>query len=221
MLNISIVYDNTVYQKNLTADWGFAAYIETDEMTLLFDSGSDGPILLENMNKMGLDPKKVDTVFISHHHFDHTGGLAEFLHTNPDVDVFVPASLRGVRRAKSITHVDEPIALSENIYSTGELKGIEQSLVIKTSEGLVVIAGCSHPGLSNILKTAKLHGKIHLILGGFHGFDEFEALNDVDFICPTHCTKHIEKIKNIYPEKYVLGGAGRTIDLPFKESTNT
>ncbi len=220
MLKIHIIYDNTSIRKDLEADWGFAAYIETENKTILFDAGSDGHILLGNMKKMGLDPQKVDTVFISHHHFDHTGGLASFLHENPDVDVYVPASLRGIRRAKSITYIDDPIVLSDKIYSTGELKSVEQSLVIKTPEGSVVIAGCSHPGLSDILEAAKIHGKIHLALGGFHGFEEFDALRAVEFVCPTHCTKYIEKIKKIYPEKYIHGGAGCTIDLPIKENQN-
>ncbi len=217
MLKISIVYDNTIYQKNLVADWGFAAYIETDDINILFDSGSDGNILLENMKIMGLDPKKVDTVFMSHHHFDHTGGLAAFLRENSNVDIYVPASMRGVRRAKSVTHVHGPLALSDKIYSTGELEGIEQSLVIKTSEGSVVIAGCSHPGLEKIVKVAQGYGRIHLLLGGFHDFEKFDVLKDVEYVCPTHCTKHIKRIENLYPEKYIPGGAGRKIETPINK----
>ncbi|MCF7832222.1 MAG: MBL fold metallo-hydrolase [Candidatus Marinimicrobia bacterium] len=218
MLKISIIYDNTTYQKNLIADWGFAAYIETDEKHILFDAGSDGTILLENMRKMGLDPKKVDTVFISHPHFDHTGGLAAFLHENPDVDVYVPASLRGVRRAKKVIHVDEAIELTDTIFSTGELQQIEQSLIIKTPQDLVVLAGCSHPGLENILKVARELGNIHMTIGGFHGFDQFDVLKDVDLVCPTHCTQHIKKIHDLYPEKFIQGGAGRRIEIPYKEN---
>ncbi|RKY56812.1 MAG: MBL fold metallo-hydrolase [Candidatus Neomarinimicrobiota bacterium] len=218
MLKISIVYDNTIYQKNLVADWGFAAYIETDDITILFDSGSDGHILLENMGKMGLSPKKVDTVFISHHHFDHTGGLAAFLRKNPDVDVYLPESLRGVKRAKNVIHVDKPIAITNTIFSTGELMKIEQSLIIKTPQGLVLIVGCSHPGLENIIKVAAKYGTIYMVLGGFHGFEKFDVLKDVEYVCPTHCTKHIKRIENLYPEKYILGGAGRKIEIPINET---
>lgn len=213
MLKITIIYDNTVISKELEPDWGFAAYIETDEKTILFDTGSDGHILLDNMAKMALDPQKIDTVFISHHHFDHTGGLAAFLHENPDVDVYVPTSMRGVRRAKSVTHVDEPLALSDTIFSTGELLNMEQSLVILTPKGSVVIAGCSHPGLDKIIHAAKRHGKIHMILGGFHGFDHFDVLEQVDRVCPTHCTQHINQIKKLYPDKYIPGGAGKKIKI--------
>ena len=218
MLKISLVYDNTLYKKNLIADWGFAAYIETDEKTILFDAGSDGHILLENMKNMGLDPKAVDTVFVSHNHFDHIGGLAAFLHKNPDVDIYVPESLRGVRRARNIVHVNEPIAITNMLYSSGELKGIEQSLIIKTPQGLVVIAGCSHPGLDYIMKVASKYGKIYMILGGFHGFDQFDILENVDLVCPTHCTRHITKISERFPEKYIQGGAGRCIEIPYKEN---
>lgn len=213
MLKISIVYDNTIHQKNLTADWGFAAYIETDERHILFDTGSDGHILLENMKRMGLDPEAVDTVFVSHNHFDHIGGLAAFLRENPDVDVYLPESLRGVRRAKNVIHVSKPIAITNTLYSTGELIGGEQSLIIKTPQGLVVIAGCSHPGLNNIMKAAGRYGKIHMILGGFHDFDQFDILEDVDLVCPTHCTRYITKISERFPEKFIQGGAGRCVEI--------
>jgi len=218
MLKISIVYDNTIHQKNLTSDWGFAAYIETDERHILFDTGSDGHVLLENMKRMDLDPKAVDTVFVSHNHFDHIGGLATFLRENPDVDVYLPESLRGVRHAKNVIHVNKPLAISTTLYSTGELKGIEQSLIIKTPQGLVLIAGCSHPGLDNIINAADKHGKIHMIIGGFHDFDQFDILQDIDYVCPTHCTRHIKKISERFPEKFIQGGVGRCIEVPFKEN---
>ncbi|MEA2077500.1 MAG: MBL fold metallo-hydrolase [Candidatus Marinimicrobia bacterium] len=213
MFKISIVYDNTAYEKTLIPDWGFAAYIETDDKHILFDAGSDGDILLKNMRQMGLDPKKIDTVFISHNHFDHIGGLAAFLHENPNVDVYIPKSLRGVRRAKHVVHVSDPISISDTLFSTGELNGIEQSLIIKTPQGLVVVVGCSHPGLENIIMNANVHGKTHLLLGGFHDFDQFDILENVDLVCPTHCTRYIKKISERYPEKYIRGGAGRCVEI--------
>ncbi|MBN2482150.1 MAG: MBL fold metallo-hydrolase [Bacteroidales bacterium] len=194
-------------------DWGFSCLVEAHNRTILFDTGSNGAILLENMKKLNIAPSSVDDVFISHAHFDHIGGLSAFLNMNDQVNVYVPVSLRGVRKAKKVIHVDKPMELYENFYSTGELEDIEQSMVVKTDKGLVLIVGCSHPKMKNILDSASQFGNIYAIIGGLHGFDEYELFNDLEYICPTHCTRHIAEIKALYLEKYIEGGAGKIINL--------
>ena len=103
--------------------------------------------------------------------------------------------------------------LHENIFSTGELDHIEQSMAVKMDKGLILIVGCSHPKMESILKAASQFGKVYAIIGGLHGFNEFELFKDLGVICPTHCTQHITEIKSIYPEKYIEGGAGKIIEL--------
>src|SRR6056297_3602522 len=78
-MKLTILYDNTVFNRELTPDWGFAALVEAHGRKILFDTGSDGDILLKNMQKLGIHPAEVDEVFISHAHFDHVGGLSSFL----------------------------------------------------------------------------------------------------------------------------------------------
>jgi len=212
-MKITILYDNTVFLSGLKSDWGFSCLVETHNRTILFDTGSNGSILLENMKKLDIDPLSIDEVFISHPHFDHVGGLSAFLNKNNNVRIYVPILLRGIRNAKEIIYVDEPIELHENIFSTGELDHIEQSMAVKTNKGLVLIVGCSHPEMENILKAASQFGKVHAIIGGLHGFNEFELFKDLGVICPTHCTQHIAEIKSLYPEKYIEGGAGKIIEI--------
>jgi 7,8-dihydropterin-6-yl-methyl-4-(beta-D-ribofuranosyl)aminobenzene 5'-phosphate synthase len=212
-MKITILYDNTVFQNDLESDWGFSCLIEAHNRTILFDTGSDGDILLENMKKLNIQPSSIDDVFISHAHFDHIGGLSAFLNENHQVNVFVPVSMRGIRKAQKIVHVDRPLALYENFFSTGELENIEQSMVVKTDKGLVLIVGCSHPKMKNIVEAATQFGKIYAIIGGLHGFNEYELFKDMEVICPTHCTQHIAEIKALYPEKYIEGGAGKIINL--------
>jgi len=212
-MKITILYDNTAFKSGLKPDWGFSCLVETHSRTILFDTGANGSILLANMNKLDIDPLSIDEVFISHPHFDHVGGLSAFLNKNNNVKIYVPVSLRGIRNAKEIIYVDEPIKLHESIYSTGELDKIEQSMAVKTDKGLVLIAGCSHPKMENILKAASQFGKVYAIIGGLHGFNEFELFKDLGVICPTHCTKHIAEIKSLYPEKYIEGGAGKIIEI--------
>ena len=213
-MKITIIYDNTAYVEDLQPDWGFACVVEHDAHTILFDTGTNGAILLSNMEHLNIDPASIDEVFISHAHFDHIGGLSMFLNVNNDVKIYCPESLRGVRGAREVISVGSaPVQLHENIYSTGELEHIEQSLVVKTEKGVVLIVGCSHPKMSTILDAAKQFGKIHAIVGGMHGFSDFDLFEAVEHICPTHCTQYIKQIKSRYPDAYIRGGAGRVLEF--------
>ncbi|MFP4621829.1 MAG: MBL fold metallo-hydrolase [Bacteroidales bacterium] len=212
-MKVTILYDNTAYLDELTPDWGFAALVEAHDRTILFDTGTEGSILLDNMKKLDFDPRVVEEVFISHAHFDHVGGLSSFLNENSDVKIYVPPSLMEVHHGRETIHVDQPMKLHEHFYSTGEIDQIEQSLVVQTDKGLVVLVGCSHPMMNDILSTASQFGNIYGIVGGLHGFREFELFRDIELICPTHCTQYIKEIKRLYPDKYVEGGAGRIIEI--------
>jgi len=212
-MRITIIYDNESGKEGLKADWGFSCLVETDERKILFDTGANGSILLENMKVLDIDPTAVDDVFISHTHFDHIGGLSAFLNKNSNVVMYVPASLRGIRSVKEIVYVDKPIQIMEHVNTTGLLKDIEQSLVIQTTKGSVIVVGCSHPGLGDILKAAARFGEPYAIIGGLHGFREFTLIEQMQTICPTHCTEHILEIKSLYPGKYIPGGAGEVITI--------
>ena len=213
-MKVVIIYDNSTYRKDLQANWGFSALVEVENTPkILFDAGADGKILLSNMEKLGVNPLSIDEVFISHSHFDHVGGLSTFLNQNREVKVWVPPSLRGVKNAKEVIPIEGPTEIHPGIYSTGELEGIEQALAVKTSKGIVLVVGCSHPYMGNILEAAQQFGKLYGIIGGLHSFSELELLSDLELICPTHCTQHKEEIKKRYPQKYIEGGAGRIIEI--------
>jgi uncharacterized protein (DUF885 family)/metal-dependent hydrolase (beta-lactamase superfamily II) len=231
-LRMSIVYDNTAYDPELEARWGFAAVLEYDGHTLLFDTGGDGLTLLNNMEMMGLDPQTIEAVILSHIHGDHTDGLEGLLNTGVRPKVYVPVSfpssfkdLIGART--EVVEVTDPLEIYPGVHSTGELRAAvnEQGLVVETSEGSVVITGCAHPGITRMVRTAGriVDDEMALVIGGFHLGDaapsriegiiaDFRELG-VRQVSPTHCTgeKAINMFTEAYGEDCVQGGVGRVI----------
>lgn len=213
-MKITIITDNTVYRPGLKSEWGLSCLVEVENTPrILFDTGASGPVFLHNMKKLDIDPKSIDCVFISHDHWDHTGGLRAFLELNKDVRLFFPSSFPDVNNldVKEAVKVKDSLKIYEDVFSTGTLKDIEQSMVVKTDKGSVVIAGCSHPGVGNILRSAKNFADVAVLIGGLHGFSDFELIKDLELICATHCTQHKDKIRQMYMDRFIEGGAGREI----------
>ncbi len=67
--------------------------------------------------------------------------------------------------------------------------------------------------MGNILGAAGKFGKIYGIIGGLHGFSEFNLFKGLELICPTHCIQHKKEIKQLYPRQYITGGAGKIINI--------
>ncbi|MDW7771362.1 MAG: MBL fold metallo-hydrolase [Desulfobulbaceae bacterium] len=178
-LKITIIYDNNPYGRGLTTGWGFSCFIRGMEKNVLFDTGGDGKVLLANMKKLGIDPGGVDIVVLSHVHGDHIGGLEGLLAVNPAVAVYLPGSfparIKDTLKSAGIRtrEVHELTMVCENVYATGEY-GVElkeQSLLIQSGRGIIVITGCAHPGIVEILIAAKklLHADaVLLTIGGLH-----------------------------------------------------
>jgi len=234
-LRLSILYDNYVHLTGTQAEWGFSCLIEGTEKTILFDTGTSGDILRHNVRTMNVDLTKVDLIVLSHEHQDHTGGLTSVLEVNPEVTVYLPASFstRLVRKVQqhgaTVVTVDKSTQICENVFSTGEMgtQILEQSLVLTTPKGMVVITGCAHPGILNIVKQAKKMFKqeIYLVLGGFHLgqfsendvnaiIAEMKSL-DVKYVGPTHCTgdRAIECFRKAYADNCISLGTGKVLTI--------
>jgi len=216
-MKLTIVYDNELYKKNigLKSDWGFACLIETIDETILFDTGAKGKILLNNMDKLGINPSTINKIVISHEHWDHDGGLEALIHFIDDAELYRLENKTQGGKIKLIT-VEEAQMIAKYTYTTGRLKGMpidEQSLVLKGEKGWYVLAGCSHPSVKTIFDVAKRYGDIIGIIGGLHGFDDFPILGNLEVICPAHCTKYKKKIYELFPKTSVECGVGKIIKI--------
>ncbi|HUT98850.1 MAG TPA: MBL fold metallo-hydrolase [bacterium] len=212
-MRLTIIYDNEAARGDLRADWGFACLVEAHGRRILFDTGARGDILLGNMDRLGLDPAAVDTVFISHAHWDHTGGLEAFLEHNATARLYAPESWREAPADREVVRVRPPVELGPGLRSTGELKDVEQSLLVEVEGGLAVVVGCSHSGVGTILRRAERYDRPRALIGGLHRFSDFDALAGLALVCATHCTAHGGEIKRLYPRAWTEGGAGRVIEL--------
>ena len=213
-MKITIIYDNCTVKEGLKTGRGFSSLIETDDAPpLLFDTGADGATLLHNMKQLGIDPDHIGVIVISHHHSDHTGGLSDILETNKYVEIYVPASTVVRLPWRKVVQVSQPVQISESVFSTGELQGIEQALAVKTSKGIVAVTGCSHPGVVEILDAASRYGKVYGIIGGLHGFRDFGRLKGLSLICPCHCTQYKSALRSLFPDQYISCGAGLELEL--------
>jgi 7,8-dihydropterin-6-yl-methyl-4-(beta-D-ribofuranosyl)aminobenzene 5'-phosphate synthase len=117
------------------------------------------------------------------------------------------------------------IALVSDTPGTKELK--ELHLAVNTPEGMVLVVGCSHPGIERIVEAAaSINSKIHLIAGGFHLVvapddvvatvvaslkNKFKA----EYIAPGHCTGEptFAALKQAFGDRYLYAGVGTTLAL--------
>ena len=230
-LKLIIVVDNYPNSELKTA-WGLSILVKTPKNTILFDTGPDPGILRENLKKLGVDPSEIDFVVISHEHGDHINGLSYLAKVRPGLKVYVPkgtAERIGIR-GLDIKEVDKTTEVAEGVAIIGWLYGppAEEALAINVEgKGLVILVGCSHPGVVNIVAKAKteLGIKPYLVLGGFHmmGVSEYTCKETikrlielgVKKIAPIHCSG--DKIRSIlekeFPQNWLKCHVGSVIEV--------
>lgn len=135
------------------------------------------------------------------------------------------ANFQLVDKNTQITDDISLIALVSDKPGTLELR--ELSLAINTSEGMVIVVGCSHPGIDKILEAAStINPRIHLVTGGLHllvaSDSDIEnivtAMRDrfkVEYVAPGHCTGEpaFTALKKAFGDRYLYAGLGTTLAL--------
>ena len=239
-IRITILCENLVGKLVGSGEHGFSAFIETDKGNYLFDTGS-GRSIVPNSLTLNKDLKSIRKIFLSHGHYDHTGGLSEVLKLKGKVDVHAHPHVfldriavfkeedREIKRFIGIRYKKryleslganfvfntDFIEVEKGLFLTGEVprqtnfekadprlfsemdgtmtKDLfldDQSLILDTDKGIVLILGCAHAGMINIInhvinKTGK--EKFYAIVGGTH----------LDFLTPEQLEESIKSLKRM------------------------
>ncbi|MFX1604736.1 MAG: MBL fold metallo-hydrolase [Promethearchaeota archaeon] len=237
-VKISVLVEDTA-NGTLSTAAGLSIFVETENLAILFDAGPSDSVLRDNSVSLGIDLEaSCDFVVLSHEHGDHAVGLSYIsdIHDNLTLytrDVVPPSS--GTFTQQSWWNDFTKIRVGDTFeLATGIAlipMGFEHALVLYVKNlGLVVLVGCSHPGVDNLVARAiDTFGvdDVYMVMGGFHIGEGFasqdqrsaaiDALIDIDvqYICALHCAGDATRnyVQSNYPDHYVEARVGYQIVL--------
>lgn len=157
-MKIITLIENVAYQRDLFAEHGLSFYIDNGTKKILFDTGQTGHFI-HNAKILNIDLEAVDYVVISHGHFDHTGGLYDFLKINKRAEVIVKKEAfnpkyKGKNRFigvdyepaiidKRVTYIEKPRKIDDDIYVMPEITIHNpddtsfQPFMVKSADGFI------------------------------------------------------------------------------------
>ena len=233
-IRFTILYDNVPYKKSLRTDWGFSCLVEGLDRTILFDAGRYDDIFLSNLSNLKVDLAQIDEMFLSHDHPDHIGGVMRVLAAQSEINISLvesfPSSFKRLveKLGANIRETDQPCLISGNCLSTGEMDSFvknEHCLIVPTDQGAIVLTGCAHPGIVEIVEQTKIitNQEILLVAGGFHLLmDNASSIRKkaerlkrlgVRNVAPSHCSggEAIGILADVFGSRFLKSGAGRVL----------
>ncbi|MBM4464152.1 MAG: MBL fold metallo-hydrolase [Chloroflexi bacterium] len=144
-MKITCIVDNAVSDhSSFWGEHGVAFLIETASGSILFDTGRSGTVLLHNLKLLGVEPKVINALALSHAHYDHSGGLPALLdqvagiplHAHPDLfrerfsrregtlkSVGLPLERQALEERLELRLGAEPMEILPGVWTTGEITG--------------------------------------------------------------------------------------------------
>ena len=189
-MKLIIVYDNNKSLSRLNTGWGLSCLLNDN---ILFDTGDNGRALLENLDILGIDPEKIQKVFISHDHWDHWGGLWDFLekYRHPEVHYSEGFSEDFKKRiseykVKTVVRNDiyelaPDIIVSRDFKFTYKNEKMTERVLVCLGKRAVILSGCAHPGILNIADQMQNEFP-DLDIGGIAGGFHLESASNEDVI---------------------------------------
>ncbi len=225
MIKLTLLAEGSTITQRSIKHWGISFLIND---RIVFDTFGNAQVFSHGLAVQGVQPTQISDIVISHDHWDHTEGLWSLLEKSSKAVVYVCPGFSQETKNKikatgsSFVEVYSVKEISLGIYTTGSVCGIyqdkeieEQSLVARTSKGLIVVTGCAHPGIVNIVQRVSndFGQSVIGLAGGFHLNDkddkEIEAIAlklkqlGVQNIAPLHCTG--ERAQNIFKKMFLEG----------------
>ena len=167
----------------LLARGGLSMYVKVNGKVILFDTGGEASPLLQNLEELGLEASPIDAVVLSHSEADQVHGLHDLLSaTALKPKIYVPgAAAKAILQENpeaQVVVVSKPTRVLPDAWLVGPMHldseggaTVQQALVLDQPDGLIVIIGCSFPGVASAVQQVKEvfgHRRIQLVAGGFH-----------------------------------------------------
>ena len=175
-MRITVLSDN-LPARGLEAEWGLSLYLEYQGHALLLDTGASD-LFARNAEALGLDLGAVAFGVLSHAHWDHANGMDAFFARNPSAPFYLQASCGEVCFDHSPGLARRGAAAGMFCLRAGQWVpddfSHEQTLVLETPRGLVLLSSCCHAGADTIIREvqAAFPGRpIQAIVGGFHLYE--------------------------------------------------
>lgn len=135
-MKIKVLTEDTAVSSDFRSEHGLSLYIETESHRILYDSGQS-ELYLENAEKMNVPIEDIDTVILSHGHYDHSGGLSSFLRKNHLAQIYMTKGAFGryYNADSKFIGVDRDLLGSDRIIFTDNELKIDDELYLFTANG--------------------------------------------------------------------------------------
>ncbi|MBQ2980566.1 MAG: MBL fold metallo-hydrolase [Lachnospiraceae bacterium] len=156
-MKIQILIENTT-KSDLIPEHGLSFFIEYNDKKILLDAGITSAFI-NNAKNMGVDIASADYCVLSHGHYDHSGGFAEYLKQNPTKKVYAMKTITDDYYSASGGNI-HPIGVPKDVFPAYKANFVLLNNITKLSEGVYVIPHKNTSDLSKIGERAKLYKKI-------------------------------------------------------------